>query len=956
LIRPLAFVLLVAQTGFGAQSSPWADLQHVAREASNPLPDDHLFKDKDAYYLQSFLNPGVLLRMRSQHIRFFGGMKRYEAEGPSCFWIKSKNGAKTISTGESIRGDEMAANWILTSFQGARGWEQFDVPWFLALENRPTLITLDRDGLRIDFATQDTGHIFSMPLYGYQKLPQSSNRFAARHGLPSLGLEPWTWLTALPKAIIERCDWWAGVARAFPVGFQESFSVDPKQDEITFRQEYRWFTTKDAWGTKPRRFAALPPAVALVWKLTGFPITFSIPVHDPEYFTAYGPFVGCIDADRIEFSMRVLQYVNELEQIDVPAQPDVRQKAALNLIAGGITSKFPSSWQYFYDHGERSNFCWNIVGDVWYPRALPFVSTNLRDRAASSLGIYMRNDVLRPHSPFHGKYILHGPGIGSWGEWGDAAKIMTSALQAIWAYAQYTGDWALIRDRWDLIRRFFSSPDTADWLSYGRSSIAEIGDQAAPCSAFARMAWETGDVNAYLTGVYMFSRELITLFIKQRGGVYFYQHQPYNQYQPMPPEIYPTDTWGSTRGWQVDGPTWGHLPSGEHQSANRWVRFHDPDVGRFYRDHLAQEVKEELDWYEAAGRKLRRDVYRVQAYQEWLTRDSPHIMPSLVRLRSLLTDESLDSLGVHEINQYRSGWGAADIAVGYSLLRKMARIKYERLLPASLGPSPYVLGQQRQSVEAALITVQDVRHLGLTLEPRWHGWDMPKNPDGTPDGAYRSFGLIQGDFGARVAGAEGSQWLSYGCRLVWANAITPRNVPSPDLILRAQDQTPVAVIGPFPNSRDEELLSVAYPPENQVDFNSSYPGLAGMVRWQHVRLLPGRRLDLSRQLLSPQGSGALAYVVQFVWSPESQPVYLLARHHGGIIASINGVTVIQHHGIHRSTPDDGVAGLGRLEKGWNKILLKVESFTGDYTFQFRLVHLDRQPIPGLKFSLAPTTQ
>ena len=239
---------------------------------------------------------------------------------------------------------------------------------------------------------------------------------------------------------MERCDWWASVAKAYPVGFQESFRVDPGRDDVTFRQDYRWLTLSDDWGTRPVRFATLPPSVGLAWKFPGFPMKLSAPIHDPEYFTAFGPLTGALDVDRLEISMQVLQYIHEMEWLSVPEAPLAGQRKALELIASGVRAKFPDPWRYLYDHGSRENFCWNIVGDVWYPRALPFVSGATAQVARQSLGIYMRNDVLRPHSPYHGKYILHGPGVGSWGEWGDAGKFMTSALQAVWAYGQFAGD------------------------------------------------------------------------------------------------------------------------------------------------------------------------------------------------------------------------------------------------------------------------------------------------------------------------------------------------------------------------------------------------------------------------------------------------------------------------------------------------------------------------------------
>ena len=542
-----ACLLLAASARAAAPAPSWEGVRFAAGALPDPLEHAGEWESKDFHYYQSPQSPGILVRMKSPWIQFFSGLARFGAEPPSAFWVKTAAGVRMFARGQTARGSEMAASWVLLSFQGARGWERFDVPWFLSLQKRPALLSLSQEGLRIEFGAADTGHIFSMPLYGYQKLPQQENDFAARHALPSSGVQPWAWRSALPPGVAERCDWWARVAKAYPAGFQESFRVDPGSDEITFRQEYRWLIANDDWETPPLRFAALSPSVGLAWKSPGFPMRFSHPVTDPGYFTAFGPLVGALDADSLEISLRVLQYMHELEWPQVPDAPAVNQRQALDLIAGGVATKFPDSWRFLYDHGARENFCWNIVADVWYSRALPFVPEELAARARDSLGIYMRNDVLRPHTPFRGKYILHGPGVESWGNWGDAGKFMTSALEAIWAYGQFAGDWELIRERWPLIRKFFITPEEADWAGFGRYTIAEIGDEAAPCSAYARMAWVVGDLDEYLLGAYMFSRELVHLYVKQRAGRYFYEHQPYNQYAAMPEHIYPTDLWGSTR-------------------------------------------------------------------------------------------------------------------------------------------------------------------------------------------------------------------------------------------------------------------------------------------------------------------------------------------------------------------------------------------------------------------------
>jgi hypothetical protein len=175
-----------------------------------------------------------------------------------------------------------------------------------------------------------------MPLFGYDKPPQKNNQFTRRHNLPSLNVEPWSWEQAFPASVAQRCDWWASVAKAYPIGFQESFRVDPSEDTITFRQDYRWLAISDDWSTPAQRFAAIPPSVALARKAPGFPLQFSDTLHDPGYFTAFGPLVGALDTDRVEYSMKVLQYLNEREDLRLTGLLSAVQRTALNRISASM--------------------------------------------------------------------------------------------------------------------------------------------------------------------------------------------------------------------------------------------------------------------------------------------------------------------------------------------------------------------------------------------------------------------------------------------------------------------------------------------------------------------------------------------------------------------------------------------------------------------------------------------
>src|SRR5205823_6300445 len=189
-------------------------------------------------------------------------------------------------------------------------------------------------------------------------------------------------------------------------------------------------------------------------------------------------------------------------------------------------------------------------------------------------------------------------------------------LQTLWAYAHFTGDWDLIAGRWNLVRKLFCTPAETRWVGFGRDAIAELGDEAAPCIAMARMAYKIGDMDSYDYACYMLARELVHHYIKQRRADYYRRHQPWHSMEAMDEKVYLTNLWGDLAGWQIDAPNYPQKTS-EPQHKNRWVRFKDCDVARFYRDYLCEEVRHELDLLQThwdAKRKYHNDS---------------HIMPSL---------------------------------------------------------------------------------------------------------------------------------------------------------------------------------------------------------------------------------------------------------------------------------------------------------------------------------------
>jgi hypothetical protein len=305
----LVLLSLNAARAHAAELLPAIDASKVDRAAHEKRP---------FFLYQTALSPAWLFGAQSDQLMLFQGLDKAGLGGPAFFVVKSGAGTKTVAAGGAIAGQEMDAAWILASFAGSQGWKQWDVPWLIVLQKRPKQVQLQADGLKITFPAAATGYVAAMPLYGSYKPPQQDDDFLAKSNLPPSPVKTWTWKDGLPPEVLRKCGWWASVLREYPVNCRETFSVDRKKDALTVRQSYEWIPIDDDWKTPHTKFATLPHALAHALRYKTFPVTLSGEVVDADCMTAYGPVAGIAGQDSVTYTMEVLTYVNETEEMQPP--------------------------------------------------------------------------------------------------------------------------------------------------------------------------------------------------------------------------------------------------------------------------------------------------------------------------------------------------------------------------------------------------------------------------------------------------------------------------------------------------------------------------------------------------------------------------------------------------------------------------------------------------------------
>jgi len=265
--------------------------------------------------VESALSPATLLHANARALAFFVPDVATGLGAPSHVCISTEQGPKIFKPGEKIDPKRMRESWFVVWWAGARGWTNWDAPFFLTLQRRPSAIEFTTNGLHLQF-TNAAGYAALLPLYGYDKsLPEAMrlHPFVQSRDKKKRVLT-WEWHLALPADPLSRARFWASALREFPIACDESYSVDRAHDAVTLRSAFRWLSWNDDWNTKHVKLAPLSPVLALAYQ-EKFPAEFSAQPFDMEIATPFGPFYGVQDVDSYDVTLPVLRYVHEMADL-----------------------------------------------------------------------------------------------------------------------------------------------------------------------------------------------------------------------------------------------------------------------------------------------------------------------------------------------------------------------------------------------------------------------------------------------------------------------------------------------------------------------------------------------------------------------------------------------------------------------------------------------------------------
>ncbi len=148
------------------------------------------------------------------------------------------------------------------------------------------------------------------------------------------------------------------------------------------------------------------------------------------------------------------------------------------------------------------------------------------------------------------------------------------------------------------------------------------------------------------------------------------------------------------------------------------------------------------------------------------------------------------------------------------------------------------------------------------------------------------------------------------------------------------------LIGPFDNTA-KKGFAVAYPPETEINFDGTYAGQKGDVKWaKYVTEDKYGLVDLSKYTAPQKGSVTYAYT-EFT-SDKAQTVDVRLGTPNAYKIWLNGELIFGREEYHRGMAIDQYRMTGRLKEGKNQILLKIcqneqtEEWAQRWQYQLRI--------------------
>ena len=411
---------------------------------------------------RSLLFPGFHHRVRTGAFEYYWRIKNF---GATDLVLPLKGGLKHVpgTRGyDRARDGELAKPWVLFYFSTSN--MPFDYPMLLVFDRRPENVEVwTHEFIKVHFkSTLSTGSgrrsgdatVVMVHPFGAERLDKAKTA---------------EWSKGMPDDVIQKLDFWAAAALAYPSGCRETFRVNERRGTVTIRNEFRYEESKSEWGVKPLHLAPLPPVLALA-REAGYPVRVKGKLIEklcPTYFGWY----EAVRGKAIEYELPLSRFRDHaLAPVRIandPAADELQAKLATCLESGAYMT-FGGDDHYAPECSLDSLHDLRIMGWATWSltpekraKVFPLLTRGLKD--------FSNGDYLAFKTPATGtewvrhRTIFDYKGVIDYDmEWYNGMN-----LAGLWAYDAYGPEGeglAFAKKHWPFIRKIFNYfPAYTDW-------------------------------------------------------------------------------------------------------------------------------------------------------------------------------------------------------------------------------------------------------------------------------------------------------------------------------------------------------------------------------------------------------------------------------------------------------------------------------------------------------------
>jgi len=523
------------------KSTSWAKRTYHYEYESNVWMDFSL----------SAISPAWVASSNVQKMRVFEGIEKHGIGLPTHLAYESNGQIKIVDAKKGIRGSDMSANWVLAWFNGGAGWDEFDTPYLFVLQKRPELVQCFAN-TALFFSSpegESVGMIQGMPLYGVtlQRPDQTAN-----------------WKTALPKDVVERCQYWSRVLVNAPDQVTRTAQVDYEKDQLTVKDAFSYLDISDDWKTPGLKIAPISPVLALAAHAGNIDIAVSKPAQDLHMATLHGPLLAADNTDQMVFRISgMLHYIREMRDVTRPDDVESQQiQVQLNAIvkSGLETELSQHPWAYTTKRDElvpgyqQRSFV-NLL------LTLPYLKSDLRAQIEKEISqeaekYFLYGGVPGPElvPKLNPKFqnvpaitTLTNPVTGlqlgnavSAGRFGIDQPFWTSTnVYMVWLYAEMFDRYDWLKQNYGTLQHYFNNERNshdwdicASWDSFGGfrvgNGLQEGSGKYGGAVAMARIARKLGDQKTSNEAAYYALMEAVGMQGQVSATDYLNQRRPWS--------------------------------------------------------------------------------------------------------------------------------------------------------------------------------------------------------------------------------------------------------------------------------------------------------------------------------------------------------------------------------------------------------------------------------------------